>query len=212
MKPLEYGLYYHIYNRGNNREDLFLTPENYRHFLKLYTKYISVVADTFAWVLMKNHFHLLIRVKEEEEIGYYKLLKPDRSSDSVRFQTTTDNNGFNPKKPDPTRHFSHLFNAYAKYFNILFNRTGCLFQRPFKRLEITSEDYLKQVVVYIHTNPIHHGFTKNIDNYPWSSYQDILTSKPENNTVIHWFENLENFIQVHNEKIRLELIDELEME
>ena len=68
MAPIQHGKYYHIYNRGNNREDLFRSPDNYQHFLRLYEKHIFPVAETFAWVLMKNHFHLLVRVKEVEEI------------------------------------------------------------------------------------------------------------------------------------------------
>ncbi|MEI7726803.1 MAG: hypothetical protein WCK09_16960 [Bacteroidota bacterium] len=53
--PLEYDRYYHIYNRGNNGENLFIEPSNYEHFLRLYSEYITPVAETFAWVLIKNH-------------------------------------------------------------------------------------------------------------------------------------------------------------
>ena len=92
MEPLQNGKYYHIYNRGNNHENLFRTPDNYEHFLRLYEKYISPIAGTFAWVLMKNHFHLLVKVKDEKDIGFYKLLNSDGSIDSVRFQTTQSHN------------------------------------------------------------------------------------------------------------------------
>jgi REP element-mobilizing transposase RayT len=54
------GNYYHIYNRGNNGEPLFFEEENYIYFLKLYDKYISPIAETYAWCLMKNHFHFLV--------------------------------------------------------------------------------------------------------------------------------------------------------
>ena len=67
---LKYGHFYHIYNRGIDSCDLFREPDNYEHFLGLYDKYVSQVADTFAWVLMPNHFHLLVKVKEEKEIGF----------------------------------------------------------------------------------------------------------------------------------------------
>ena len=66
--PIENGKYYHIYNRGINGTELFHSNENYLHFLRLYDEYIEPVADTFAWCLMRNHFHLLVRIKEEEEI------------------------------------------------------------------------------------------------------------------------------------------------
>ncbi|NOU45912.1 MAG: hypothetical protein HOO86_02490 [Bacteroidales bacterium] len=77
------GNFYHIYNRGINSCDLFHEPTNYEHFLGLYDKYISSVADTFAWVLMPNHFHLLVKVKENV---VYKYSNADRSIDAVRFE------------------------------------------------------------------------------------------------------------------------------
>lgn len=85
--PLESEFFYHIYNRGINRCDLFRETNDYRHFLRLYEKYIEPIADTYAWVLMPNHFHLLIRIKTEEEIGIYKNLNSDGSNDSLKFQT-----------------------------------------------------------------------------------------------------------------------------
>ncbi len=61
---LEPGCYYHIYNRGINGCELFREPTNYEYFLGLYEKHISPVAETFAWCLMGNHFHLLVKIKE----------------------------------------------------------------------------------------------------------------------------------------------------
>ena len=67
-EPINFGNYYHIYNRGNNKADIFFENENYYYFLRLYAKYIEPIAQTFAWCLLKNHFHFLIRIKEKEEI------------------------------------------------------------------------------------------------------------------------------------------------
>jgi hypothetical protein len=47
--PLQEGKYYHIYNRGNNRETLFYTEANYKYFLKKYDKYLSEYVDTYAY-------------------------------------------------------------------------------------------------------------------------------------------------------------------
>ena len=65
---MAFGSYYHIYNRGINSCNLFGETANYEYFLTLYDHYISPIADTFAWVLMPNHFHVLIRIKNEDEI------------------------------------------------------------------------------------------------------------------------------------------------
>jgi len=47
--PLQFGEYYHIYNRGNNRENIFIASRNYDYFLRLYMKHILPVAETFAY-------------------------------------------------------------------------------------------------------------------------------------------------------------------
>ncbi len=66
--PLLYDTYYHIYNRGNNRENIFIQERNYTHFMNLYAKYIDPISETFAYCLLRNHFHVLVRIKAEEEI------------------------------------------------------------------------------------------------------------------------------------------------
>src|SRR5262245_41858037 len=58
------GHYYHVYNRGNNRENIFREERNYRYFRDLYAAHVEPVAETFAYCLLKNHFHLLIRIKD----------------------------------------------------------------------------------------------------------------------------------------------------
>ncbi len=60
--PLLAGNFYHVYNRGNNGEALFYSTENYKHFLKLLAKYSMDSIEYYAYCLMKNHFHLLIRI------------------------------------------------------------------------------------------------------------------------------------------------------
>ena len=66
--PLENGNYYHVYNRGNNSEDLFRENTNYLYFLELLKKYLLPVVDIYAYCLMSNHFHLLIRIKDDHDV------------------------------------------------------------------------------------------------------------------------------------------------
>jgi len=65
---IECDTFYHIYNRGINGESIFKKETNYIFFLAQYAKYIQPVADTYAYCLLNNHFHLLIKTKEEKEI------------------------------------------------------------------------------------------------------------------------------------------------
>lgn len=101
-EPIIHGHYYHIYNRGNNGIDIFFETENYHYFLRLYAKYIEPIAETFAWCLLKNHFHILVRIKEMDEIKYEEL----------SYNTTEK-----PKVINPSRQFSHFFNAYTQAIN-----------------------------------------------------------------------------------------------
>jgi REP element-mobilizing transposase RayT len=203
--PLEHGCYYHIFNRGINGTPLFYAPENYLHFLRLYDKYITPIADTFAWCLMGNHFHLLVRIKEENEVIVTSLPNPVKvlNPDWVNSNKTI--------KP-PHLYFSHLFNSYAQAINKQQHRTGTLFERPFHRLKITSEEYFQNLVVYIHQNPVHHGFTSDFKDYPWSSYGSIISTKPtkvDRETVLERFGGKENFIDVHRKIVDLDIILDL---
>jgi putative transposase len=198
--PILHGNYYHIYNRGNNGIDVFLVNENCNHFLRLYAKYIEPVAETFAWCLLKNHFHLLVRIKDKKEIDENDL---------------SYNNTEKPKIIDPSRQFSHLFNAYTQGMNRRHNRTGSLFESTFERKLVTSEKYFQQLIFYIHNNPVHHGFVKQMSLYPWSSYGTIISDKPtklRREEVVELFEGIENFIFYHNQQQNLNEINDLIIE
>lgn len=158
------------------------------------------MADTYAWCIMPNHFHLLIRVKDEIDIGF---LKPKRGQKTP------------PKKAIPENQFSHLFNAYAKAFNVKNHRHGSLFEHPFRRKEVTSDEYLKKLVYYIHNNPVKHRFTDNMLDYPWSSYLTIISIKPSKlsrESVLGWFDSKANFVTYHKDQQTNDLIQDYFLE
>ncbi len=215
LDALEFGHYYHIYNRGINGCDLFTSEENYQYFLSLYEKYIDSIAETFAFVLMPNHFHILIKLKDDI---CYKHKNANSSMDAVRFSEIkweTKNLSASESAeshiiPNPHLHFSHFFNAYTKYINRRNKRHGSLFERAFKRKLITDEIYFKNLVLYIHRNPVIHGFCEHPIEYAWSSYLTCIGSKPTKimrDDVIQWFCDKENFENCHKQSLP---IDELE--
>ena len=107
------------------------------------------------------------------------------------------------KNDNASQAFSNLFNSYSKSFNRQNSRTGTLFERPFKRKLIKDEDYLKNLILYIHKNPESHNIVNDFKNYKFSSYHSFFThseilidSKKE--FVISLFEDLENFNYMHH--------------
>jgi REP element-mobilizing transposase RayT len=189
--PLEKGNFYHIYNRGNNGIDVFFDSDSYYYFLKLYDKYITPIADTYAWCLLKNHFHALVYTRLEHEIETSKL----------EYSTIEK-----PKVIEPSKQFGFLFNAYTQAINKKFNRTGGLFEKPFERKQITSDKYLQNVIYYIHNNPVQHGFVKQMSLYPWSSYESVLSDKPtklKRNDIVNLYGSKDEFINYHNTKQNL---------
>jgi putative transposase len=67
-EPLLPYTVYHIYNHANGSENLFRCDENYHYFLRKYGEYMYPVVDTYAYCLMPNHFHLMVRVRSEAEV------------------------------------------------------------------------------------------------------------------------------------------------
>lgn len=183
--PLAAGVTYHIDNRGTNGEDLFRQERNYNYFLTLYTRYVSPYVDTFAYCLLKNHFHLLIRVKDIPST---------------------------PRPIEPSQAFSNLFNAYTKAFNKTYLRTGSLFEHPFHRIPVTNDSYFVNLIQYIHLNPQKHGFVRDFREHPHSSYPQLSSSvatRLHRTDVIERFQGRESFEKYHSECHKERLILDL---
>ena len=207
------GQCYHIYNRGNNGCNLFLKPEDYQHFLNLYEIYIHPVAKTFTWVLMGNHFHLLVQIKNNIVYRYDLNSSKVNMENQNKWQTVDASSQEAPatrKKPETWRHFSHLFNAYSRYHQNRYGRSGNLFERPFKRKWVDSESYFKQVLLYIHQNPVHHGFCSHPLEYPWSGYLTYISEKPswlQQQAITKYFGSSKIFEEAHMKLINKEQMD-----
>jgi len=165
IQPLRFGSYYHIYNRGNNRENLFFEPRNYPYFLQLYAKHILPVAQTFAYCLLPNHYHFLIRTYTEEEQVELAQIGPISK--------------IGPISPaEPSRAFNNMFIAYTRAVNLATGRTGALFERPFGRKLVAGDAHFRILVVYIHRNPQKHGLVADFRDWPHSSFGAFQSERP----------------------------------
>ncbi len=128
--------YYHVYNRGVNKREIFIDEEDYSVFLNLFKRYLSDApvkdlkgreypwlkdqVEMLAYCLMPNHFHLLLYQSD-----MYAM-----------------------------KHLMHgVLTAYTGYFNKKYKRVGPLFQARYKASHIVTDSYLLHITRYIHLNP-----------------------------------------------------------
>lgn len=145
---------YHIYNRGNNKDLIFIDEQDYAVFMNLLKRHLSEqptndelgrpyknfneMIDLLAFCLMPNHFHLLIY---QEEAG------------------------------SMTQLMRSVATSYTGYFNKRHGRIGRLYQDVFKASLVNEEDYWLHISRYIHLNPI------NWQTWEWSSLPYYLGNK-----------------------------------
>ncbi|HRP32097.1 MAG TPA: transposase [Agriterribacter sp.] len=194
--PLYSGVFYHIYNRANGNDPLFVHPGNYDFFLMKYNQYLLPYIDTYAYCLMSNHFHLLVKIKSED--AFLSLEKFQFPEDVTREEKEKSIAKF------LSQQFSHFFNGYAQAFNKQENRRGSLFMQPYKRKQVQDEQHLLRLVYYIHHNPVKAGLCKRIEDWKHSSYNTILSDKTtwiERDSVIQLFGSKEDFILFHQQDL-----------
>jgi len=175
------GEFYHLYNRGTEKRNIFMSRADRDRFLallylanqnepadlKLQGSTLLEIAEEragaplveiVAYCLMPNHFHLLIR--ELEDGGISKFMQK-------------------------------LTTGYTMYFNKKNERSGALFQGRFKATHVDDDRYLRYLISYIHLNPVkliepkwkEAGIAdkaraeKYLETYTQSSYLDYLDKK-----------------------------------
>ncbi|MEI2688414.1 MAG: transposase [Anaerolineae bacterium] len=143
--PLISGEYYHVYNRGNNRQDIFFERANYIFFVRRLRKYL-IGPTTFPWVtivaycLMPNHFHLLVQLHD------------------ALF----------------SRRMQHHAISYTKAINERYQRVGALYQGQFRAIHIDSNDYLLHLSRYIHLNPVAAHLVQRPEDWEYSSFREYV--------------------------------------
>ncbi len=197
--PLMPNAIYHLFSRAIGNEKLFFSNENYYYFLQLLAKYILPVVDILAYSLLPNHFHLLIKIKDQEQIqAYYSQLKQVKEP-----LTEKQVSKFIMQQ------FSNWLNAYAKAFNKKYNRKGALFIDYIKRSEAKTDNDITAFILYVHKNAVHYGYAGKIGDWYFDSYQAIIGNKPtllNRAFCIDWFGGINPFILFHQQPIELKNI------
>lgn len=200
------GQVYHIWSHANGSENLFREDMTYHYFLDRYFNYLHPIAETFAYCLLPNHFHFMIRIREESEIlSYLKKIKVDTT-----IQGFEKIGGFSNVI---SRQFSNFLNGYTQFYNNKYDRMGSLFIPNFRRKLIDSDEYFTRLIIYIHNNPIHHGLVKNLNEWPhnsWHIYNYQWKTKLNIDEGLRWFGSKELFLRSHQTVSSEILIDVFE--
>ena len=189
--------FYHLYNHANGVENIFNKHQDYSNFLNRYLFRLNGLIKTYAFVLMPNHFHLVIKTNTvDETLTYF------RNKKLIQY-------GFNDKPQAVEEHFnkiirlelSHFFNGYVQSHNRSSQRRGSLFQQNLKRKFIPEEGDLRNVIKYVHRNPIHHAFCDTLEEWPYNSYkyfEEDEESPIEKEAVLELFGGKNLFFEIHN--------------
>lgn len=166
--PLVNGGFYHLYNRGTEKRDVFLQPRDYKRFRQTLYYYQfqgpkpkfsnfaksnltsfkpdpdKKLVDIICYTLMPNHFHFLVKQLQDNGISIF---------------------------------MSQLLNSYTKYFNTKYIRVGPLCQGAYKAVLVETDEQLLHLSRYIHLNPVVSKITNDLDDYYWSSYSEYINGQ-----------------------------------
>ena len=135
------GGLYHIITRGNNRQLIFGSDDDYRKFLlQLANQKAKLPFYLYAYCLMPNHIHLLV----------------ERRRDSI------------------SRIMQRLLTAYSQYHNRKYRKSGHLLQGRYKAILCQSDQYLAELVRYIHLNPVRARMVRRAVDFRYSSHRTYL--------------------------------------
>jgi REP element-mobilizing transposase RayT len=162
------GEYYHIYNRGNSRQNIFFERENYLFFLRRVCRYLPHSGIFIvAYCLMPSHYHLMVGVRQTSEVS--------ETSEVLSVSTG----------------MMRLSVSYTKAINKRYQRSGVLFQGPFQAVHVDRNEYLLHLSRYIHLNPVAAGLVKRPEDWEFSSYRDYTGLRngtlPETEIVLSQF-------------------------
>ena len=214
MEKLQPNSSYHIFNHANGFENIFTEDENYRFFIEKYQQYILPIAETYAYCLLPNHFHLVVRIRRREVLE--EVFRNFKSTNFSKVQNfgkveVTDN----MIEYYISKQFANLFSCYTQSFNKVNKRRGSLFLKNFRREPIKNKAYFMNAVIYTHRNPVHHAFCDRYTDWSYTSFCEIKERNShmiEVDKLLRMFGGRESFIDLHEQsanKFRESLIADL---
>ena len=193
------GTYYHVYNRGNGKQNIFLDDEDFNFFL---FRLKENLFPDFARQIIKN--------KDNKDGlcngAYRRAILPDDSFDLVCYCLMPNHYHFLIKQNGDIsigKLISKVCTSYSKYFNKKYTHVGHLFQDKFLAVPVETNEYLLWLSIYIHNNPKTARLVKNLLDYKWSSYLDYAGKQKNGlckmDIIMSQFKNTSDYIKAVNE-------------
>ena len=160
------GEYYHIYNRGVDKREVFLDSSDYFRFIKSLREFNNSLTR-------EERMRLESKRSKKSELSSGKIVE------IVCFCLNPNHYHFILKQlvDKGIENFMHkLSTGYTNYFNKKNDRNGSLFQGPFKSVHIGSNNYLLYLSAYVNCNSEVHGISP-AENYKWCSFRDYISKK-----------------------------------
>lgn len=139
---------YHMFNRGNQRQQIFLQERNYMYFLEKTRRTFINDIDLIAFCLMPNHFHFMVVTAED-----FKY------------------------RPFSNR-LAVLLRSYTRGIQNQQKFVGSLFQQNTKKKELPTVDDALNCFQYIHQNPLRANLVDSFEQWEYSSFNEYLFSSP----------------------------------
>ncbi len=178
---------YHIYHHGTDYAPLFISAEDYQIFLDKVKRFILPVGEVYAYCLLPDRFHLLVRFHTETQLQNFRERKYGRKG-RLDFPTLL------------ALQFEHFFKSYTRIFNYNRRQSGTLFAETFHRTPITDEGEVAKTIVYIHREPQRYAWADDFRAWRFSSYRTILSTQKtvlKRERALDFFEGKDNFLEWH---------------
>jgi len=185
----ECGNFFHFYTRANAKEDkLFFERDNYLYFLRQFTKYLNPVFITICYCLIPNHYHFLIKVRNQNKIFEYQK----KQNYKFAGQELKQNEFL-------VRQIINFHISYSKAINKKYHRKGSLFQERPKTKPVLEINYLLRLSRYIHRNPLKQKVVDNLADWEFSSFPDYTNLRnwkiPDKRFLLANYESLVDFLE-----------------
>ena len=168
------GEVYHVYSRTIAKEACFSErhPEHAQQFLSYIKRNLAHYVDFYAYALIPNHFHFIIRVRPEENIPKAIIAK-EQTKISERYLA-----GEISYSTFLIDQFKRSLQSFSMFYNRKTGRTGSLWQKRFKRIQLVHPARIVYGIAYVHHNEIHHLKKSGYGLWKWSSYKALLSNRP----------------------------------